>query len=378
MKRMLCLGLLIAAPAWAQSRVVIRGGASPAEAVAVSEQGVTLATQNGRQVVVSWDRVAQVQGELADEAAAYALVAESMWRARARLERGDGLGAEPLFESLAGRYAGKRGPSAAVGHAGLLRCRLMAGAQTAAVGSWLSYINALGEGDSAHLSMPSLDPAVLGAVAVDGSTQLAPLAPPVWVDLPAVQGLARSTWPLSEGASNKALALQEYYRQAARFEAGLEAVLPDPPQSADEGIALVRDIVTARIGDPAQRAAARKGLEARLKKRPPAWMEVWCRVGLGRSLLREQERDAQLLGINELLEVAARVERVNPYLTGIALAESAAALYRLGDMAGAVRVRADLLERFGGHPALEWDALRGWSTAPQPAPGGNDSKGGSA
>jgi hypothetical protein len=374
---LLCLGLVVACPAWAQSRVVLRGRQPAAEAVAVSEQGVTVSRAGGGTGVVSWDRVAEVQGDLAGDAGAFREVAEMMWRARTRLERGDGLGAEPLFEVLASRYAGQRGASAGVAHGGLLRCRLMAGAQTGAAVAWLGYVNALGEGEAGHLLLPSLDSAVLGAVAVDGATQLAPMAPPVWVESPALQALARGAWPLSEGqAREKALRLQAWYREAARFEVGLPVTLPGGEEK-DEGIALVRDVVTARVGDEAQRAAARKGLATRLKKRPAAWVEVWCRVGLGRSLLREAGRDEQLLGVNELLEVAARLERVNPYLTGVALAEAAAALHRLGDVPGATRVRSEMLERFSGHPAQEWGALRSWSPAAPAAVGEGGNKGGS-
>jgi hypothetical protein len=371
---LLCLGLVMASPAWAQSRVVMRGGQPAGEAVAVSEQGVPV-TRGGGTAVVSWDRVAEVQGELAAESEPYRELADLLWRARARVERGDGIGAEPLFEVLAMRFAGQRGASAAVAHGGLLRCRLMAGAQTGAAVAWLGYVNAVGEGEPAQLTLPSMDTAVLGAVAVDGATQLAPMAPPVWVESAAVQALARGAWPLSEGAARaKALRLQAWYREAARFEVGLPVTLPGGEEK-DEGVALVRDVVTARVGDEAQRAGARRALAARLKKRPTAWVEVWCRVGVGRSLLREAGRDEQLLGVNELLEVAARLERVNPYLTGVALAESAAALHRLGDVAGATRVRNEMLERFSGHPAQEWDGLRSWRPA---APGGESgNKGGS-
>ncbi len=370
---LLCLGLVMACPAWAQSRVVMRGGQAAGEALAVSEQGVTL-SRGGGTAVVSWDRVAEVQGELAAEAAPYRELADMLWRARARVERGDGVGAERLFEVLATRFAGQRGASAAVAHGGLLRCRLMAGAQTGAAAAWLAYVNAVGDGEPAQLALPSVDSAVLGAVAVDGVTQLAPMAPPVWVESAAVQALARGAWPLSEGgAREKALRLQAWYREAARFEVGLPVTLPEGEEK-DEGVALVRDVVTARVGDEAQRGAARRALAARLKKRPAAWVEVWCRVGVGRSLLREAGRDEQLLGVNELLEVAARLERVNPYLTGVALAEAAAALHRLGDVPGATRVRNDMLERFSGHPAQEWGGLR-WVPA---APGGESgNKGGS-
>jgi hypothetical protein len=357
----------------------MRGGvtAPQGQVAGVSLAGVTIvltpppgSPPGSAERVLSWDQVARVDGPLSGEAEGFAAVAESMWRARTRLERGDSIGAEPLFEELFATYAGQRGPSAAMVCGGLLRCRLMEGAQTGAVGPFIAYINAVPDDHAAVLAMPSFEP--VAAPAVDGATQVAPLLPPVWVNLPSLQALARGAWPLTgkQGVRGRAAALQAVYEQGARFEAGLPAQAPTLSADKDDGLALVSEVVAARIGDDAQRAAARQALAARLKKRPTAWIEVWCRVGIGRSLLREPSRDAQLLGVNELLEVPARLERVNPYLTGIALAEAAVALYNLNDKVGATRLRADLKDHFAGHPALEWDQLRSWpnATPARPAP----------
>jgi hypothetical protein len=366
----------------ADSTLVMRGAVSPppgvvtavdAQGVTVSQYGPTPAPPAGQKaaakapsttIVLSWDRVAKVEGDLAPEAAPFMPVAERLWRARSRLDRGDFVGAEPLFEELFPQFAGRRGPTAAVVAGGLLRCRIGTGAQTAAVAPWLAYLSALGENEQASIGAPELDPTA-GPI-IDPATGLAPSLPPVWVNLPSVQSLARGSWA-SGPAGSRGAVLGAYYEQAARFEAGMPVQVPTVNIERDEAVGLVREMVTARIGDQTQRAAARQALQARLKRRPAPWMEAWIRTAMGRSLILESARESQLLGVAELAEISARLERVNPYLTGIALAEAAVAQAKLGDLAGATRLRGDLAERFPGHPALDWEPLHGW-TAPPPVP----------
>src|SRR5881392_4237749 len=143
--------LALAAPA--QTTLLMRGGVPPpsGEITAVDSQGVTItlaaptagppvnpATKGAPKppssttTIIPWDRVASVEGELAPAAAPFMPTAEKLWRARSRLDRGDVVGAESLFEDLFPSFAGKRGPTAAAATGGLLRCRLGTGAQTAA------------------------------------------------------------------------------------------------------------------------------------------------------------------------------------------------------------------------------------------------------
>jgi hypothetical protein len=393
----------------AQTTLVMRAGSPPpaGEVTAVDAQGVTVTlagptptlpanpanktpprAPSSTTTIVAWDRVAGIEGSLASAAAPFMPNAERLWRARSRLDRGDVVGAEPLFEELFPAFAGQRGPTAAAATGGLLRCRLGTGAQTAAVAPWLAYINALGDNDQPSLA--SADPDPTAPAAIDPATGLAPSLPPIWVNLPAVQSLARGPWPMNAGGDvrPRAALLSAYYEQAARFESGLPIQIPTANVERDDAVALVREMVMSRIGDETQRGVARQALSARLKKRIAPWTEAWVRTALGRSMLLESARDTQLLGIAELAELPARLERVNPYLTGIALAEAAVAAAKLGDPAGATALRNELSDRFPGHPALEWEPLRGWSStaptpipnpAPAPPPASNDpTKGGPA
>src|SRR5690606_34921109 len=100
---------------------------------------------------------------------------------------------------------------------------------------------------------------------------------------------------------------------------------------------------------------------------------AWCRIGLGRSLLTESDDGLVMDGVVQLMHLPARFGDEQPYLTGVALAESAAALSRLGDTSGSASVEALLQQSYAGHPALEWTEMmrrrpRGTSPAPASAP----------
>lgn len=339
----------------AHANLTMRSRAEAPEGVirAVDAQGVLVTAPDGRSIALSWDRVAAVGGEFAGEAKKFESVAETAWRARTRLGRGDLVGAEPLFEELFPLYADGTGATTRVVASGLLTCRLSRGATVSAVTAWLAWHRAAGaEGAAAE---GSAEAAVRDSLpSVDGATLLAPGLPPVWLSMPSVQSLARQEWADT--------ALAGVYEQAARFEAGMSSHMPVAlknlsPAGVQAGYDLAYAVVAARIGDGPARQSARLELRTRMGALPE-WARAWAIAGVGRSLLREGDMESQRLGIAELLRLPAEMERVNPYLTGVALAEAAAALARLGDTQGASTVKGELAERFPGHPALEWEGIR--------------------
>ncbi|CAG1009492.1 hypothetical protein PHYC_03709 [Phycisphaerales bacterium] len=307
--------------------------------------------------VVPWNRVAAVSGEGAVDAALLDIAGRA-WRGCSRVERGDYAGAEPILEGIINSYAGRVGPTGADVSWALLKCRLSRGAYVQAVPVMLAYAGSISEGrgdwleSAASRREPSQDEIPDGQL-WDDSLGLCPMLPPMWLDLPATQALARRDWTRSPGRADY---LSAVYAASVRFESGLEATLPERP-TIDEGGSLVFDVVAARVGDGDTRKRARAALADRLRKSPAEWIEVWCRAGLGRSLIREQDAESQLLGVAELLRVPALHERYNPYVSGLCLAEAAVALHRLGEREAGVSLRTELGERFPGHPAQAWDAL---------------------
>ena len=352
----------------AQEVVVRRGMPAVVEPVlGVGIDGVLVGqSRDGEGRRVPWDMVAEVHGRFASDAAVHVQAADASWRARTRLERGDLAGAEPLFESLEERYAGRRGAMAQLVAGGLLLCRVARGANTLAIEPFLSYLEAC-EGDP----MPRLivrggdasDPVDL--TPIDEVTRLNPSLPPIWLATPAVQTAMR-TQPRER--TGRAAVVGAIYRASMQAETG-ESSLPPEPATADDAVRLLWEIVAARAGDPPTRATARERLRARLAAEPaPApWLGAWCRCAVGRSLLREQDDESRLVAVAELLAIPATHEHAAPYVTGVAMAEASLALAQSGDLRGAHAVRNRLADRFPGHPALDLEALRRLPPAP-PAP----------
>ncbi len=343
----------------AQEVVVRRGMPAVVEPVlGVGIDGVLVGPSRdaeGRRV--PWDMVVLVQGRFASDASAHAAAAEAAWRARTRLERGDLGGAEPLFESLEDRYAGRRGPMAQLVAGGLLLCRVARGANTLAVDPFLSYLEAC-EGDPTPRLIvrggDTIDPTDL--TPADEVTRLNPSLPPIWLATPAVQ-----TWLRAQPRerTGRAAALGAIYRTSMQTELG-SSTLPAEPVAADDAVRLVYDIVAARAGDAAARAQARERLRTRVAAEPaPApWLAAWCRCAIGRSLLREQDDESRMLAVAELLAIPATMEHACPYVTGVAMAEAALAMAESGDLRGAHALRNRLADRFPRHPALDFEPLR--------------------
>jgi hypothetical protein len=314
-------------------------------------------------VVIGWDRIRRVEGEFAEPAAEFRDVADAAWRARTRLERGDALAAEQLFEQLFEKYRGQQGPTAAVVAEGLLRCQLRRGAHVAAIQPWLALLQA-------RTAAPAHAPdwAVQAGLppVFDDNTGLVPGLPPIWLAWPAVEAFARSGAATGETEgvlSGRGEALAALYLYAARVETGVYAPMPNI-RSTDPGVQLVLTIVQSRGGDAEQRQRARQRLEDRLRAPAanapptPVWVEVWCRAAIGRSLLRESTVEARRQGVLELLHLPARFAGSNPYLAGLALAESAVALREMGDHRSADILVRELADQFPTHPVHDWDPLR--------------------
>lgn len=389
-----CAAAFVLAPAAfalsARAQVELRGedAVPPGEIVGMDEQGVTLAATEpagagaGTTLVIGWDRVRTIMGPRAGEFAPFREHAERAWRARTRLERGDAIGAEPLFEELFKVHRGRRGQTAGVVGEGLLRCRLGRGAHVAAIEAWLATLEASAQPSPPGANADWASAAGLAPV-IDAATGLVPAIPPIWVGPGASRVVAgQSPWPGSAEAApaSKPAMLAALYAVAANFEAGQDVTLPQI-DSTDPGVQLVRLIVQSRVGDGAQRHAARTTLEQRLPKAGaggdarsgvPPWVEAWCRAAVGRSLIREPELEQKQLGIVELLHVQVRFRQVHPYIAGIALAEASAVLGETGDAAGASTLRSELLAQYPEHPVLEWAPMRARPLSDPPAgpPGG--------
>lgn len=345
-----------------------------------------------RTVLLSWDLVREAAGPRAAEVAAARArgPGEDLWRARSRAARGDGPMAEAL---LAGVYSGGRtdggraggdrwgelargrGPTSWVLHEVVLRSRLARGWQSGSVLPWLAWLAServrRREASAWELVGSVPDSQATGGAFLDPATGLCAALPPIFSREVSPRGvaamLASEEWAVASAAwagDGAVTELAELYKLAAAAEqadlAAPEASLVMPPSaSAESAVLLVRDIVAARVGDPATRAAARESLERRLSDvvgrpaRPSGngvagdaagpgagWLEAWLRVGLGRSMLREADEVVRRRGVVMLLHVPARLGEANRPLAALALLEAASEIARTGDRAAADRLRA--------------------------------------
>lgn len=327
----------------------------PGQVMSVSINGVVIkdSTQSSE---LSWDRVASVDGDLAEKAAEYAVFSERLWRARKRMERGDLVLAEPSLESLASEFPAVAGPTGSLLHGARVSCRLLRGAQVGAMEPYSKFIACFSEeelrGAKSRQILRGLDsmPAKVKPAGI-----LVPDFPPMWLDVPSLR-LVIDFKASGANAQSQALVLQ--YVVAAQFESGspVEFVAVDAGEDGD----LVHDIVVARAGNKEQRASAREALVRRIKPGIEEWRESWIRVGIGRSLIREDSNDEKLLGVAEMLHAPARFSHATPYIAGLALAESAVTLKAIADRGEADRLVMELREKFPRHPAMEFRPIREW------------------
>jgi hypothetical protein len=354
-----------------------------------------------RQVLISYERLAQEQAlpefgtPGAGDKAVASRVPELLWRAAARLERGDLPAAEPIFEDLFGLIVSQQAAPATAGAGsaplagptpvaiaeGALRCRLARGAQASATVAYMEWVKwaSLGPPNVARTwtapapEVAAAQPEWIGGTleapaVIDEGTGLAPMAPPIFIAEPAILALAQSdqfrrytSAPITKAPSLGELSA--WYLAAMRFEAGLSVERPPAVAGAtsSEGLRLVRDVVVARIGDASERDAARAALRGRLERPnadPPPWLEAWVRAAIGRSFISEGDADLKRRGVLELLHVPARFAAQEPYLSGLAIAEAAVTLEDLNDHTSAGVLVKELLKRYPQHPARNWDRLR--------------------
>lgn len=348
------------------------GGEQPpaGTVTAVDLQGVRVMLGDGSSVLLGWEQVREVRGARRPQFEAIRDDARAVWRAHTRLRRGDLVNAEPLLEGLMDRYAGRAGPTSSLVARGLLRCRLARGARAAAVEAWLATLEAE-RWSPADGRAPDADGLI------DAATGLAPAIPPVWLDD------EQSGWLSVQGAGaaiddddtprDRTWALGELYRISAAFETGGEGredlsnrlakvyELVGADLSRDPGLALVSEVVMARVGDPEQRASARRALEARLAQRPEPWREAWVRVAIGRSLILEADEEDRRRGVVQLMHLPARLGSVSPTLASIALAQGAVTLRELGDTRGASTLRSVLLEQYPASEGARWRVIQDWA-----------------
>lgn len=368
----LCAGVLLSASSAAWGQVLLRGQseAVAGSVTAVGVEGVTITDAEGGQrvTIVAWDKIRAIKGEHASEAESFTSLSEKAWRGVSRVQRDDYAAAEPLLDEVASLLKGKTGPTAATVFEAIVKCRLQRGAVAGATAAWLSWVESGADApDRSRWLGGSVrsgnggDASARGAIS-DPTLGLVPSLAPIWLEGSIVLAASSELDGLAISGNERVADLAMLYRMAMRTEASggtMDAVGLPPLRSTHAGVRLVRDIVVTRVGDADARKNARTALQERINTpEVEPWVEGWCRIALGRSLIREPDEGMKSQGVIHLLHVPARLSNAVPELAPLALAEAAVALDASGDVAGGASVKAEILALYPKHPCLEWAPLR--------------------
>lgn len=329
-----------------------RRGAEPAlegEITTIDDNGVTIRSESNAVQTVTWDHIRSVQSRRAQPGLEKRIeLAEDIWRARSRLERGDAALAEPLFVRLFEQYRGKKHEIALVVAEGLLRCRLARLDHEGAVIPALEVMRMRRAGVTmrAYSMLPD---------AVDSTTGLCMKLAPAWADRRAVTALERLLSSYDSAGDQVVTAVAREYRRAARQQLELE-VIESPKDSTDvnghEGVQIMRMMVDAGVAEASDRQGARNKLLQRMDHLP-TWAQAWARYAVGASQLKEKSIDQQLEAMVQLLYLPAEDRQGEQnYLAGLALAQVIETLKKQGNQRGAESLLAELKQHYGTHPAL--------------------------
>jgi len=313
----------------------------------VGEDGVEIATESGARHMVPWDRVRRVESERhASQIATMMPIAESLWRARSRVERGDTLLAEALFERLFERYRGQSNETAVVVAEGLLRCRLARGEQALAVipALELARLRRLNLTTDAYRALPPV---------LDAETLLCPQLPPL---LPEGPGLERLRGEAFDTTDPVVRAMAAAYRAAPTVRRDGVVTAARPLAALDEraidhpGATLLDALVRASVASD-QRAVLVDALVADAE-RMPSFAQPWLHVVHGLALIDDDDPAAARRGVVRLLRIPALHIRRQPWLAGSALLVAAHAEHRVGDPDAAAILRRELQSSFHSHPLV--------------------------
>ena len=318
-------------------------GAVQGQISLVDDAGVRMRSDLGADLLIPWDRVRRVVADRSIPNLDQRMkTATALWRARTRVERGDIMLAEPLFDRLFEQYRGQASGTALVVAEGLLRCRLHRGAHETALIPALEVAR-LKRAGITTVSFSMLPPAI------DEQTLLPPVLAPVWIATSSLGALHRELKSYDAGGDVVINALRTLYLQSVSRALGRE-VADVPDRLPDHrGVEVLSMLLSCEANDVQDRRTAVSRLKRALPGLPE-WVRAWARYQLGVSMLLENQEEDRQRGLVQLAHIPARYGWRQAYLSGMALARMSDELARQGDEDGAARVLAELARRYPDHP----------------------------
>ena len=341
---------LLSPGAHAQVTVELRhqGGERAGRIVAEDGDGITVEVPGTPPVrhFIRWDLVRSVGGPGSAPPSREGRMAlgDSIWRGRARLDRGDAAAAEPLLEAAASTLSRESGPLALAAWEELLRARIALGGELAEAAvrtpSLRASVRATGDLPVALPARP--DP-------LDAGTGLVAAAPPAWATR--AEATRAREWFQSAASSSRDVALVAgLYAQIAAADAGDPQ--PPPPRGARpvgapplprgalaRGVDLLEAWAAAVSNDEEARRRGRETLRRMSRELSPA-MRAWAVYAGGRSLSLERDAKQRRVGATEMLKAAATHGALAPILERAAHARAAEALEAAGDAESAALLRS--------------------------------------
>lgn len=261
-----------------------------------------------------------------------------LWRGRARLERGDLLGAREMLLKARAQV----GPEAA-------RLLLLADEGLAATAPidpahWTDSL-------AAALRIAAHAQDAVGS-AVDDQAGVVLSVPPAWSDGDSAQhayeSLSRSADEARRSQDTSSAQLLECAARIAAADAGIPADPPKVAQARPGGKPGLRLIAAWADGVSSDAAARRRGRDAikQVLRGSSGALRAWALYALGRSLVMEDEAESVRHGAGQMLTVPAAHAKDSPWLARCAVDQSAIALARIHDDESAARLREVVL-----HPA---------------------------
>lgn len=277
----------------------------------------------------------------------YLPMAEELWRARTRLERGDRALAEPIFSRMFTQTNGQSHETALMVAEGLMRVRLARGANAAAVIPMLEVIRMrrMGVKSDSFTMLQSL------IEEVEPGEMVCVQLPPLFVRTNDLRLLVKEleSYDAQEDAYVRHLA--QGYKRAA--ENTLHATADTKSDLDGARDTFVDNVINTRwsVYEPS------KGRPARSQRNVgteidalPEWAQLWSLYASGSQKMESPDLNVRDRGIVQLASVASFSSDRFPYITGLALGDLAVELEKEGQLESALSLRRELQVKMPRHP----------------------------
>jgi hypothetical protein len=242
----------------------------------------------------------------------FASIADRAWRAHTRVQRGDFIGALPLYVALRNELLWQTGPQSLDVCEGLTRCLISNSDRVAAIEPMLATFIACSSDGQHSAELPGV---------FDTSLLIRRDLPPVF----ASSDLGSSLESVHSSGDARIRMLHAYFELASCSVNDQDAVLNRLEElkrrnrTRDAGLVLVEQMCFAQAHpDESKRRGARESLVRRTQTQRGTWIEVWARLALGAGQIRDRDPYIRDRGVIELVHIIVRLGEVDPGLTMLA------------------------------------------------------------